>query len=402
MKIYTLIYLILLVQAFAGQIQVTGLKKTKPEVVLREFSQENFSSSPRDSLVFEEGLRRLRNMGLFSLVEGAWNNGAPQLNLTEKWTTIPIIKAGRGGGVNTLTAGIYDPNIAGRYLELGAQYIFYGGTHSGVAWWREPRFLNKRLLFGGDFWYTHKLMESYLGDSSLGWVGWRRMRAHVFIEPELNSHLVIHGAIEGLQDTLNSQLLPLLDGQSVYTRSPLGSKSFMATASLRWGQLNYNLETVQGFKIEPKLKVGFETPAQQTWFLQSHLEVLGFWLAHPRLNLALRHYSALVTTDSWFHQYSLGGLEFLRGLPENFYNSKTVWVQNLEFRWTCIQRKYLRLQFVPFLDMGGTDFNNWSMLGGGGVRFMSPKIYRLSLRADYGLELGGRQRGFSAGMQHFF
>jgi outer membrane protein assembly factor BamA len=382
---------------------INGLNRTDTSVVLQEF---NFGSQQiLDSLHFAEGLQRLRNMGIFSKVEGHWDANEAVVHLAEKWTTIPIFKASTGGGVNSLTAGIYDPNVFGKYLELGSQYQNYGGTHSGVIWWREPRLWRERTLFGGDLWLMHRLTESFNGDHSLGWSGWRRTRVHLFLEPELRKDLVLHLGGDLLLDTLNTKLLPLQKEQAAYERDALGSRTGMITLGLRYGQLNYDIESVTGYRVEPKIDLAIENSHHTDGFIQASLDMARYWLLHPRLNLAGHAIIMGGTQRSWFHQYRMGGLEQVRGLPDNFLIGSTMWYSNLEVRGTAFRGDWIRVQMVAFNDAGGVNFHGdheARTTAGGGIRLLSPKIYRLNLRFDYAKEIGGSQQGLSAGLQQFF
>ena len=69
--------------------------------------------------------------------------------LVEQWTENPCVPSSNLGSTtfkknpcSQLIAGVYDPNIAGRYLEAGAQIERLGDINSGVFWLKKPRFLN--------------------------------------------------------------------------------------------------------------------------------------------------------------------------------------------------------------------------------------------------------------------
>jgi outer membrane protein assembly factor BamA len=131
-------------------IEIHGNSKTKVEVIEREL---DFRAKDRvcDSQV-AEGVQRLRNMGLFSSVEHRINqlDSATKdrvnvnVSVTEKWTTIPILKFNSGGGVTQYSLGTYDPNLFGEFIEAGAQYESLAGAGSGVAWFKNPRLFDQR------------------------------------------------------------------------------------------------------------------------------------------------------------------------------------------------------------------------------------------------------------------
>ena len=84
-----------------------------------------------------------------------------EIDVKDKWTTIPIVKFKSGGGSKHLTLGAFDPNIFGSLQEVGAQYEWLDGKHSGVAWYKNPNFINSRNRIGIELWKTNKIREIY-------------------------------------------------------------------------------------------------------------------------------------------------------------------------------------------------------------------------------------------------
>lgn len=372
-------------------LRIEGLDRTRPAVVEREFGRDGLT----DSAAFERGLANLRNLGIFSKVEGTWSDSQPVVQLREKWTTIPIAKFKSGGGVSAFTIGVFDPNVAGQFLELGGQYENRSGTHSGVTWFREPRLANRRILLGADFWYTNRVREEFLGDASRGFAGDRRIRLHAFLEPEIHRLVRLHAGVEWLDDTLSSELLELSDDQPAVKRPSLASQSWVSSVGATLGRIDQDIEIQQGATVEGRWDVSW---AGERWN-RRFVEAKAFWLAAPRLNLAGRAFWGSGSARTEFHDWRLGGLEQVRGLPEDFLVGDAAWYANLELRGTAWKSDWLRVQTVAFTDLGGlTGFdthNSW----GAGVRLLSPKIYRLNLRLDWAQ---GHQSGISAGLQQFF
>lgn len=372
-------------------IQVSGVRRTETRVVLREFPD----SASIDSLAFEAGLQRLRNTALFAKVSGTWSPDSQRVVLSEKWTTIPIFKLRSGGGVTAFTVGLYDPNILGKFLEAGAQYENHDGTHSGVAWFREPRFLGTRTLLGGDVWLTHRLREDFAGEISRGWHGERRVRLHLFVEPEMREGIVPHLGLEGLDDTLSSDLLELSSDLSPTRRPGLSSRSLVANVGLRLGTIDTDLEMQEGWTLEPRADLSLIGPS----FHRESIEARGFLRPVSRLNLASRVFWGTGSQRSEFHDWRIGGLEQVRGLPDNFLLGDQAWFANLEARTTVWRGDLVRLQTVAFADAGGIPGVDRRESFGAGVRILSPKLYRLVVRLDWA---HGFEGGLSGGLQQFF
>lgn len=371
--------------------RIEGLDRTRAGTVLREFP----AAATTDSLAFESGLQRLRNTALFAKVQGIWSPDSQVVTLTEKWTTIPILKLRSGGGVTAYTVGMFDPNLLGRYLEAGAQYENHEGTHSGVAWFRDPRFLGTRTLLGGDAWLTHRLREDFAGETSRGWHGERRVRVHLFAEPEVREGIVPHAGLEWLDDTLSRDLLELPSELAPTRRPGLSSRSLVANLGLRLGRIDTDLEMQEGWTIEPRADISLTGAS----FHRESIEARGFLRPASRLNFAARVFWGTGSQRAEFHDWRIGGLEQVRGLPDNFLVGDQAWFANLEARATLWRGDFVRLQGVAFTDAGGIPGVDRRESFGVGVRILSPKLYRLVVRLDWAQGFDG---GLSGGLQQFF
>ncbi|NRA47398.1 MAG: hypothetical protein HRU09_20810, partial [Oligoflexales bacterium] len=138
------------------RIDIVGLKRTKPFVVKRELLVKEGQEFSKKQI--KESCQRLRNLQIFATAECVLTEGSsPQSNVLtitvdERWTTIPIFKYSSGGGTSQLIIGTYDINVFGNYLELGGQYERTGDKNSGVVWYRNKRFLGKRLELFLNLW----------------------------------------------------------------------------------------------------------------------------------------------------------------------------------------------------------------------------------------------------------
>lgn len=380
-----------LAPAAPSDILISGRQRTLPQTILREFP----ANASSDSLAFETGLQRLRNTALFAKVQGQWSPDSQSVAISEKWTTIPILKLRSGGGVTAFTVGLFDPNILGRYLEAGAQYENHEGTHSGVVWFREPRFLGTRTLLGGDAWLTHRLREDFAGERSRGWHGERRVRLHLFAEPEVRKGVVPHVGLEGLDDTLSSDLLELPEELTATRRPGLASRSLVANLGLRLGTTDTDLEMQEGWTLEPRADLSLTGPS----FHRESIEARGFLRPASRLNFGVRVFWGTGSQRAEFHDWRIGGLEQVRGLPDNFLVGDQAWYANTEARATVWRGDFVRLQTVAFADAGGVPGVDRRESFGAGVRILSPKLYRLVVRLDWAHGFDG---GLSGGLQQFF
>lgn len=381
----------------------------KPATLHVGDSSGESATSLKDSSQMAEGIRRLRNTGLFASVEGEWEAEEAKITVQEKWTTIPIGKLKGGGGLFTWNAGVYDPNVFGKALELGAQYENFNGKHGGVFWMRKPWFLDKRWKLGMDFWLVRRLDIWWQDGDSLGVTGWERWKANSFLETEMTKSMTLIWGAEYLYDRQGPDVLrPKEQAPAPVTNQE--SHSVLASVSARYGILNTLVFLQEGFQFEPKLELG----TGEEFFVRSSADLRMLWLPWQRLNLGSRIYAAHTNSNYRAHWWRMGGLEQVRGVPDAFVQGSHAWLTNLEGRITAFENPWIVLQTVVFTDAAwaGDSFfpadepGPWQeaaiLTWGGGVRLLSPRIYRLNLRLDYGIRAFSGEKGVSFGLQQFF
>ncbi len=151
-------------------VQIEGLERTREYIVTNEFEFQ--VGKPTTLEAVEETAQVLRNMGIFARVEydlDPREDGTFHLRieLLERWTTLPVFKAARGGGVTQLIFAVFDINVFGHFLELGAEYERLGSTNSGVLWFRNPRLFDRRLALGAEVRSSNRVLTLYAADGSV-------------------------------------------------------------------------------------------------------------------------------------------------------------------------------------------------------------------------------------------
>ena len=405
---------------FIRDIRIDGLWRTREYVVLREITfstGEEFSGIKK-----EESLIRLRNLRLFSTVsieEESLSDGSLLIIITvkEKWTVIPLFKAGGGGGINYLTIGAYDINILGRYLEMGMQYESLGSTNSGVFWFRDPRFLNQRLKLSGDFWQLSRNHRLYDEKAELsGGYKNKRKRVHLYMEKEERPGFLFGGGIDLSEDAYSQYELESdarILNISNDLKLPEGSTHLGTYLTVQLGQLKYNNHIVEGGAANLKQNYGFGLNRGSEDFIQTELAFKGFYLFPSRIgNIGAQLSMAQSSSDDPHFQYYLGGLDAVRGYYHEQFLTPAYWKFNLEYRVESIKSEWFVLQHIFFTDVGNTGRTLYASLAdaeepfigyGAGIRLISPRVYRLNIRLDYGFVSGKEgPGGISFGFQHFF
>lgn len=398
---------------------IQGNHKTKNAVIEREL---DFSKGE----IFAEkkvlnSLRKLRNLRIFEDVAikfFAKNSTTVEIHIivSDRWTVIPIAKLGGGGGANFYVIGAFDVNSFGRYIELGAQYQNINGKDGGVVWFRNPRFLGQRLLFGIDLWQFMLNQPIYNADGDLsGAFNNTKKRVHFFTKKQLSRWLFIGGGIDYVIDSFDD--FGLTDEQAVVNREvnfalPKDVQQNYIELNMQLGELNYDRFLVAGWQTN----IDTRTTAKKLYSDENSVEVIikntYFKKLKHQQNIGANLVVAHTTSDLLQNQFYLGGLLEVRGYVDRRFRGSNYWKANFEYRVPSYRSRWFVLQHVAFTDFGaiansfGSLFdsgNTYFSSIGAGLRFISPKIYRFNARLDVARALAD-DGGFdvSFGLQQFF
>jgi len=404
-----------------ASIEVLGLTRTLPSVVLREltFGQGDWVSPAE----LEESLQRIRNTLLFSLVKhqliasaDADRGAALTIEVEERWTTIPIFKLSAGGGTLKFTAGAYDVNAFGRYLEVGGQYERLGNENSGVVWLRQPRLLGQRLELFVSLWDITRAETIYrdLGRSGEveGGLLLRRQRASLSLEKEWTRWLRAGLLADYNRDRCDPNLLATDD--ETQRSAILADHKQMTTAvlpglSVRLGRLNHNVFLTDGVLLDHRSQMSSAALGATDSFHINETSLQGFMTGPKRSTFALRGGIGWTNTQVTQYYFFLGGLDRIRGYEAGRFYGTGYWLINAEARLPLTERPHFVLQGAAFSDaasvgMARSDLEHVTAASAGvGLRVIAPKIYRLVLRMDYAHGLVSKTtQPLSFGIQQFF
>jgi hypothetical protein len=132
-----------------------GLERTK-EPWLRSYINIDFPSELSLSDL-DEIRSKILTTGVFHRAEvifvEAKGKTYARIRVSEKWTTIPVVRAEVGGGTPLYVAGIYDQHSFGRLLTLGSEFRKYGDENPGfVMWFKSPRHAGGKYNLGIELW----------------------------------------------------------------------------------------------------------------------------------------------------------------------------------------------------------------------------------------------------------
>lgn len=392
-------------------IQLQGLKRTAPSVIRDElFFREGDSISEAQ---MNEALIRIQNTGLFTTASIEKDESKVVVTVEERWTTIPIFKVASGGGVSQITAGIFDPNVFGRRLELGTQVERLEDAYSAVAWMKKPRLFYSRLGLDLQYWNINRLRTKYETneDEPVKKTGFLQEREKVFVglSYDLSFFWNVFLFYEYNHDTFSDKFIsddvkPLL----VATGLPDSSEVHFTGLRLKYGQTRIDRHLIDGALMQWDYKQGFSSFGGPD-FWQSDLTALWYKTLFRDSTVAQRLMAGFTTTEILQYWYYLGGLDRIRGFTDNRFAGRYFWLSNSEFRQPVFRKPWLVTQAVAFTDLVSTAEQARGLgkltaaSAGVGLRFVLPKIYRSVLRVDYARPIRkSDDMNISFGVQQFF
>lgn len=395
----------LLAQERVESLEIKGLFRTEEEVVKRELTFE--IPGQAEVAEIEEFVQRLRNLGIFRIVNYTLVDRHLVVEVDEKWTILPMFSIQSGGRLSSLLIGAFDANLAGKYMELGGRYLRLGDTNSFALWLYDQRFLNQRSLGGVDLWWSNRLRTLYSKDGELegGYLRLRKL-ARFLYSKEFNRDFELGGSLAVQNDTFSRELL----GPSVLElNSPLPEDTFglLMTGTLRLGRLDIDNYIVEGSRFSQSLTVAL--PGSSFTAFESTSQFSQYIRFPWRQNIAWRLGYAFTTSDEIEQGFFIGGFDTVRGYLDSRFRGTHAWYANAEYRIGSLDYKWLALQHTAFVDGTGVsdDFRTSLRLSGAsagfGLRIMVPKVYSVVARVDYAFPLiGGTTGGLSFGAQQFF
>lgn len=392
-----------------NKISINKLKKTNEEVIYKTIRINLNDRLNKADL--NAAIVRLKNLQIFSKVDYKFDDILCnlELNLVEKWTTIPILKFGSGGGTKYYILGLYDVNVFGTYQEVGGQYENFQNNNSFVVWYRNPQVINDRFKLGFDVWdiMREKLVYTSEGER-IGGYTLNRRKLNLFTEYKILDNLTIGTAVEKNDDlveqkTLSDEVLNenLVNNINI---SQANTNYIITSLYAKLGTLNYDNELVDGYLLSHTYQL-INNQSAVSLYQRNLSEFQFFKTLFYDDTFASRFTYVNQNTSDVSQAIDVGGLSEVRGYFDGQFRTNELRFLNLEYRKKVYELgTKLKIQAVLFYDraqVGKTLINLES--SGLGVRFISPDIYRLNLRFDYVFKTQSeKSQVLSFGLQQFF
>jgi hypothetical protein len=375
------------------EIRIEGLVRTQPFVVRRELQLSEGDVVTKEAL--DLAVARLWNTTIFSRVDvTVTREGRARGNertivvvrLEDRWTLNPLFRFGSGGNAFFFRLGAADNNIAGRFLELQAQYEYFDGFHGGQALFRNPRLFDRRIEL---LVQVDRLVRPRQGFSD------QRTQAIVEVAKLANRDR-LRFALRA--SAFANRFLAPLEPPPYF---PAPTETLLVEPSLRVGRVDVVRIRQRGASLELRPGIGATTSDVASSFATMTGEALLFLLAGERWNFAFRFRAANVTKVPPHLEHWAGGLDLLRGFPDNFVRTRAFALGNVEARFTAFDSTWLAIVPAAFVDAiaarspDGTPGTALSL--GAGVRLLIPKFVGSGLRVDLAIPVHANQRPVSAG-----
>lgn len=400
-----------------NEIKIEGLKSTKPVVVMTELGFDVNQQISEEN--FRQGISEIRNTDLFSEVKYKIQNTEQGkvliIQLVERWTTIPILKVASGGGVSQITLGVFDPNVFGKYIELGAQYEKLGDANSGVVWFKNPRLNNTKYGLDFQLWNIGRTRTKYFQDQDdpviqTGFLH-KREKAFLGLNREFTPSRIFRIFYEYNKDSFTDDFISDEAKTALINFGGLPDATefhFLGTG-LDLGVININSYRFDGSLLGLLARYGVSTDDSDLNFWDVSANYQYFKTVFKRSTFAQRFMIGGTNTESLQYWQYLGGLDRIRGFSDNRFAGSLFWLSNTEFRHPVFEKSWLVLQAATFVDVAsrGEKFKELGTIdgvsAGAGLRIFLPKVYRFTLRFDYAVPLlKDDDMNFSFGVQQFF
>lgn len=340
-------------------------------------------------------------------------NSILTIELEEKWTLIPVIRAQSGGGTPLWVLGGYETNLLGKFITAGAEFRKYGRAPIGYLIYSKSQEAEKNAYFMGFEARSSFRQRTFqviptdpVGSNSfvmgLDSVGENDRDFVVKDEQQRVKILFPQSSIQSIRLGLDlrNQFM------STYDQPGFADHRLLFAGSMESESLRVDNILMDGYRWEHSL--GLLKAPNSTY---PHIEARVFWYQNlPRdLNLGI-HASFRATNDQAFiSKKFLGGFDSIRGIADGeLRGSKTAYM-NTELSFLSHRKHYFWMQEVVFLDYGTADdeFTNLNahqrLSYGAGLRLAIPQIYRMVLRIDYAVsQFPQFSHGLSIGLNQFF
>jgi outer membrane protein assembly factor BamA len=375
---------------------------------------------PFDAQTLKEGLARLRDTRIFKdVTASAFDRGGKvhlEVILNEKWTTLPDVRFGGGGGTSYFRVGVFDIN----WFGLGGQgliaYENRNGTNNGDAWLRYPNAFGTNNLLGAGLTRTTTLLTEYGSDRRI--LGGQAMsKTTILLDSErsvFSDRLILGYRMEpewvGFNDYQISSNVQRENEAKGRKPSP-ETKRILHRIQLWLNFLEYKGVMTDGWELVSHLVPAFEGFGSDYDVFMSRSYIRFFSILPYETNLATRVVLATSSSSKPENLNRLGGLTEVRGYYDGEFAGRFALYGNAELRKALFSTWSFVWQTAVFYDCGVVG-RSMADLGqqtlrdgvGFGLRLAPDFVHLATLRLDYAIGMSDSRNsgGISFGLLNFF
>jgi len=403
-------------------IHFLGNKRTDSDLLSLSLSLAPGQIFTEDKL--SESVQNIKNLQVFADVysfivyaDSAHTELTIYIVIEEKWTFIPYVLAGSGGGASYFVAGIYDTNFLGRLYTFNMAYGCKNSSCSEFLYFKNPNLFSSPFSFVLAPYLQHNVYYIYDDDrNTIGAFANQQTMVSSYSEYRANSQLSFGVGVLYINNQITNKGLTFEDEETnqFYGYAPPPSTQSMALESrLTLGSINYDgvllMDGTMFVSILDSTLQILENSNDNYTAINNTLTSFKPFLFRNAY-LAFRGNLSFTTSSVTSQQYFLGGLDKIRGFFDNEFVGNKTWFTNAEFRIPTYMDENIAIQNVFFSDAGNA-VNDWNdffvhptaINTGVGARLIFLKVSKIALRVDWAYTLHPfNAHGFSFGFFQFF
>jgi len=378
------------------EIQFEGLKKTNLAFVKNIISTNN--DSMLDSVVIENDIKKLNQLAgianaTFRIESTETNKYKIVYGIEEQFTLIPVLNIWTSNYQLAIKTGLYQHNLLGRNISIGGFYQYNEFNSYGLSI-KAPYLFSNRfgLEINYQNWsslepvYFKKFVADYkYNNHGLEVLAHFKVNYKHSISAGLNRFNEKYQYISGV-DSLGLKEIP----------NSVDKRKLLFKVGYNYDNLNYKFYQISGIKYLLYLQDVETLEGNEDSFLIGWNDFIFYSYAGSKGNFASRIRFGLSTNmDSPLAPFTLDNHVNIRGVGDKIDRGTGSIVWNVEYRHAFIDKRWLAVQAVVFVDAGTwrnpggklsdfTSSDNIRVYPGLGLRFIHKKIYNAIFRIDYG------------------
>ena len=391
------------------------------ETVADLHSGEEFTNSK-----LEKAIQNLKNTTVFNPVTAELKENPNEpgtvdifFKMEKKWTIIPYILFGSGGGTTYYALGIFDTNFLNRLYTTNISFKMENNEPNFSASFVNKYTLGLPLITGISAQLENRKEIYYTSNNIInGYVSFQQTNINPYASWKFCDYFILGGGIEfqdsyNINDDLSSSEVSINQQNNIANPNSYSTIALQGRVTL--GKIDYDDLTENGIILNSITNTTagmYQGNNQGDDFTDTSNTILGFYSIKSLKNsyLAFRLGNTMTTSDNPIRQYYIGGLDKIRGFNYSQFNGKVAFYSNYEFRYTAWEGKHIALQLVPFFDLANVAntlnqvFSQESASSYGfGIRIPLKKINKIAVRLDFANTITPfKMNGVSFGLMQFF